>query len=299
MTAIPPHTENSYSSFNTQIQTPLFCDAPQCPVTFGASRTPGPSEQHPPTLHCFIQCLPPPHPGPGPSGGPSGVGGAVRVRPRGPALLELLPHPQTHTHTKKTTPLSANRQAPTDVYRLPPPRTPAPRPLPRSLGLPPPAPPAHKATPLACAPTNSGASDKARHPRARPAARTGQSPAGVGRRGPRAHPPREVLADEQAPAPSGAPRPAAAGPRPPLFPPEAPARSGSVLTASTRRARPASGGRPAPASPARTDTASGRAPGPPPRPRRPPPADTRPAAAAPRPPCRPAPCPAAGSAPRR
>lgn len=63
----------------------------------------------------------------------------------------------------------------------------------------------------------------------------------------------------------------------------------SVLTASTRQARPVSGRRPAPA---RTDTA-------PPRPRRPPPAAPSSAAAAPRPPCPPRPKPGrAGSAPR-
>lgn len=304
MTTTPPHTENSYSPFKTQIQTPLFCDAPQCPVTFGASRT-APlvplNSTHPPRTVLSSAC---PHP-------TRGI-----VRPGAPVELEEQfgsdPEAQPcwnscpiskHTHTQKPTPLSANWQAPTDVYRLPPPRTPAPRPLPRSLGLPAPAPPKHKATPLACAPTNSGASDKARHPRARPAARTGQNPAGVGRRGPRARPPREVLTDGQAPAPSEAPRPAGAGPRPPLFPPEAPARSSQRPRDGHGRLRGV-GPRPPPlraptghraARPGRR-LARGAllppAPGPRPRPL------ARHAAAPPAPPP-PAPCPAAGSAPRR
>lgn len=72
---------------------------------------------------------------------------------------------------------------------------------------------------------------------------------------------------------------------------------GSVLTASTRRAPPASGGRPALVSPARSDTAPGRGPRQPPRPGRPPPAGPSSAAGTLRPPCPPRPRPRRPPAP--
>lgn len=44
-----PHVENSCSSSRTPIQSPLFCEGPQCPVTFRVSLPAclGPSEKHP------------------------------------------------------------------------------------------------------------------------------------------------------------------------------------------------------------------------------------------------------------
>lgn len=130
-------------------------------------------------------------PAPGPSWVHSEAGG-VRVRPRSPVLLELLPHPQTHTHTppQRKPLLSANLSAPPNVGCLPSARTPTP-PWGPGLGLCP-GPegcpssfPCTQSQPSVLRPAAAEATTKARHPRARLAG-TGQSTAGVGRRGPRA-----------------------------------------------------------------------------------------------------------------
>lgn len=209
------------------------------------------------------------------------------------------PIPKTHTQRQ---PLCSWRTS-TLHQMFTPPGTraaPLPPPLPKSPGCPLRLHLHTKPTPWAWAPTNSGGSKERRsHPYAHPRA-CRQDTALRGRREgcPRSRPPtgRCWQTDGLRPARSPQPRPPArAGPaharlcsRRKRWLGSGGTRSGpgSVLTASTRQARPASGGRPAPASLARTDKAPGRAPRPPPRPRRPPPAGPSSRAAAPRPPCR-------------
>lgn len=125
----------SYIPAHPLLLVPLNCTPD--PVLFSPVPAPIPPVPHPSWVHSEA--------------------GGVRVRPRSPVLLELLPHPQTHTHTQKTTALgkpecSTKCSLPSvcpDAYSSLGPR---PRPLPRSRGLPPPASPAHKASPLVCVP---------------------------------------------------------------------------------------------------------------------------------------------------